>query len=140
MANIRGALWSIMLDPRLKQTAKQRIADKEAARQIAAKDLQNRSPSVHFQISTDSDLARRNNRARNAIPSSAKLRVIGRGTCGTVFEIPGTETVYREGSKVKALWNDYNLTNRIRHSPGNPQFCCMTVAIDHCNHYHFVYG
>jgi len=57
-------------------------------------------------------MARKNNAQRDAIPSSANsLRVIGRGSCGTVFEAPGSEIAYKKGSDTKALWNDYHLTN-----------------------------
>ncbi|KAJ5123998.1 uncharacterized protein N7515_007823 [Penicillium bovifimosum] len=39
------------------------------------------------------------------------LVVIGRGTCGTVFEIPETDSAYKKGSQKRSLWTDANLTN-----------------------------
>ncbi|KAJ4317626.1 hypothetical protein N0V94_004850 [Neodidymelliopsis sp. IMI 364377] len=39
------------------------------------------------------------------------LAVIGRGTCGTVFEIPSTEVALKKGSNKDGLWTDANLTN-----------------------------
>ncbi|KIX97021.1 uncharacterized protein Z520_07135 [Fonsecaea multimorphosa CBS 102226] len=40
------------------------------------------------------------------------LRDIGRGTCGSVFEIPGTAQAIKKGANADALWNDFLLTNR----------------------------
>ena len=42
-----------------------------------------------------------------------KLRVIGLGTCGTVFEIPGTEIAFKKGSNEASIWNDFCLTNTV---------------------------
>ena len=41
------------------------------------------------------------------------LRIIGLGTCGTVFEIPGTERAYKKGSDLAALWRDFCYTNKV---------------------------
>lgn len=41
------------------------------------------------------------------------LRIIGLGTCGTVFEIPGTERAYKKGSDQAALWRDFCYTNKV---------------------------
>lgn len=41
------------------------------------------------------------------------LRVIGRGSCGTIFAGPGSEIVYKKGTDTKALRNDFLLTNHI---------------------------
>ena len=38
-------------------------------------------------------------------------RIIGRGTAGTVFEIPGTDCAIKKGSDTKVVWNDFLLTN-----------------------------
>lgn len=42
-----------------------------------------------------------------------ELRVIGVGSCGTVFELPGTELAYKKGSDTAAMWNDFILTNTV---------------------------
>jgi hypothetical protein len=44
------------------------------------------------------------------------LRDIGRGTCGSVFEVPGTTLAIKKGSVAKSMWNDFNLTNKAQNS------------------------
>ncbi|KAL8683126.1 MAG: hypothetical protein Q9224_006713 [Gallowayella concinna] len=39
--------------------------------------------------------------------------VIGLGSCGSVFEVPGTEIAVKKGKDTKALWNDFRLTNAV---------------------------
>ncbi|KAK4949696.1 hypothetical protein LTR10_011537 [Elasticomyces elasticus] len=39
------------------------------------------------------------------------FRDIGRGTCGSVFECPGTAWAIKKGANVAAISNDYNLTD-----------------------------
>ena len=41
------------------------------------------------------------------------FRVIGMGTCGTIFETPGTYTVMKKGSISESLRQDFELTNRV---------------------------
>ncbi|KAJ5455296.1 Protein of unknown function DUF3669zinc finger protein [Penicillium sp. IBT 31633x] len=65
--------------------------------------------SVRSIKSNSSSFIERTERTKCA--QSAALVVIGRGTCGTVFEVPGTESAYKKGSDKDALWNDANLTN-----------------------------
>jgi hypothetical protein len=65
--------------------------------------------SVRSTISTSRSFAERMERAK--FFQNTPLVVIGRGTCGTIFEIPGTESAYKKGSDKAALWNDANLTN-----------------------------
>ncbi|KAL2426080.1 hypothetical protein ABEF95_010644 [Exophiala dermatitidis] len=56
--------------------------------------------------------ARSMNPARfGAIDDDAPLRDIGRGSCGSVFEIPGTGYAIKKGASTVAMWNDFNLTN-----------------------------
>ena len=68
--------------------------------------------SLRSVISTTSSFAERMNRARDK-PASDKTsyRIIGRGTAGTIFEVPGTKIAVKKGSNVEALWTDYRLTN-----------------------------
>lgn len=43
-------------------------------------------------------------------------RIIGVGSCGTVFEIPGTQQAVKKGNDTKAMWNDFLLTNRMHNA------------------------
>jgi hypothetical protein len=61
--------------------------------------------------STASTLALRLNQARCAPVTNKSLRDIGRGSCGSVFEVPGTSVAIKKGANVEAIWNDYNLAN-----------------------------
>ncbi|EXJ64562.1 hypothetical protein A1O7_00898 [Cladophialophora yegresii CBS 114405] len=45
-----------------------------------------------------------------------QLRDIGRGSCGSVFEVPGTTFAIKKGANTKAIWNDFNLTNHAYNS------------------------
>lgn len=40
-------------------------------------------------------------------------RIIGRGTAGTIFEIPGSELAVKKGPNVDAIWDDFRLTNKV---------------------------
>lgn len=51
------------------------------------------------------------NRAIEQDIQHQELRVIGEGTCGTVFEFPGTELAYKKGGDEASLWRDFRLTN-----------------------------
>lgn len=72
-------------------------------------DMLRRSLSVRSIISNSSIFAEHTERAKFA--QGTVLVVIGRGTCGTIFEIPGTESAYKKGSDKDGLRNDANLTN-----------------------------
>lgn len=41
------------------------------------------------------------------------LRVIGLGSCGSVFEISGSDRVYKKGSNEASIWQDFCLTNKV---------------------------
>ena len=45
-----------------------------------------------------------------------ELRVIGLGSCGTVFEIPGTELAFKKGTSESGIWKDFCLTNRVHNA------------------------
>ncbi|MCJ1244059.1 hypothetical protein MMC30_001256 [Trapelia coarctata] len=53
---------------------------------------------------------------------NSQLRVIGLGTCGTVFELPGTNIAYKKGVDTLVMWNDFRLNktvyNAIREAAG----------------------
>ncbi|KAI4232299.1 MAG: hypothetical protein LQ349_005109 [Xanthoria aureola] len=42
-----------------------------------------------------------------------QLQILGLGTCGSVFGIPGSNMVIKKGGDVKALWNDFCLTTKV---------------------------
>lgn len=42
-----------------------------------------------------------------------EFRTIGLGSCGSVFEIPGTELAYKKGSVEADIWKDFCLTNKV---------------------------
>ena len=47
--------------------------------------------------------------------ASTHLRVIGLGSCGTVFEKPGTELALKKGT-MPGLWTDFCLTNKVHNA------------------------
>ena len=49
-------------------------------------------------------------------PLQEELRVIGLGSCGTVFEIPGTELAFKKGTNEASIWTDFCLTNRVHNA------------------------
>lgn len=55
------------------------------------------------------------NTARFKNPTS-EFRDIGRGSCGSIFEMHGTAHAIKKGSNVDSIWNDFNLTNRAYNS------------------------
>ncbi|MCJ1391754.1 hypothetical protein MMC18_004619 [Xylographa bjoerkii] len=46
----------------------------------------------------------------------SRYRIIGLGSCGTVFEIPGTDFAVKKGKDTKAMWNDFLLTNTVHNA------------------------
>ncbi len=49
-------------------------------------------------------------------PETECLRTIGLGSCGTVFEIPGTELAYKKGTNEAGIWGDFCLTNKVHNA------------------------
>ena len=45
--------------------------------------------------------------------TDAQLRVIGLGSCASVFEEPGTDIAYKKGADTEAIQNDRSLTNTV---------------------------
>ena len=73
-----------------------------------------RALSTNSVISTASSFATRMQRAAGrAGVELEELRVIGLGSCGTVFELPGIEIAFKKGSKELDMWNDFCLTNKV---------------------------
>ncbi|KAK0507392.1 hypothetical protein JMJ35_010430 [Cladonia borealis] len=52
-------------------------------------------------------------------PEAECLRTIGLGSCGTVFEIPGTELAYKKGTNEAGIWGDFCLTNKVHNAVGD---------------------
>ncbi len=77
-----------------------------------------RALSTKSVVSTSSSFAQRMQNAskRSAPGDSIPFRTIGLGSCGSVFEIPGTEFAYKKGSNESAIWNDYCLTNKVHNA------------------------
>ena len=81
-----------------------------------------RTLSVKSVISTSSSNASRMQRA-SAATDRGEFRTIGLGSCGSVFEIPGTELAYKKGSVASDMWMDFCLTNRVH---------LATTSVLHC--------
>ena len=84
-------------------------------------DLSNEPPeqilrkalSITSIISATSSFATRMQLAASQQESRHReFRIIGLGSCGTVFEIPGTELAYKKGSSEHGIWTDFCLTNK----------------------------
>jgi hypothetical protein len=76
-------------------------------------ELLRRALSVRPVESTASSFAERMKQAHDKPVDEKDYRIIGIGTCGTVFEIPGTELAIKKGDDVQAMWKDFLLTNRV---------------------------
>lgn len=64
-----------------------------------------------------SNLASSTQRATSPTGSNNEdLRVIGLGSCGTVFEIRGTEEAFKKGTNEHSIWTDFCLTNRVHNA------------------------
>ncbi|KAL6715454.1 hypothetical protein ACLMJK_006415 [Lecanora helva] len=77
-------------------------------------NLPARKMSMRSVVSTSSSSPERTTKAM-AKPADDRgtFRVIGRGTVGTVFEMPGTEIAVKKGRDQQALYNDYYLTSHV---------------------------
>ena len=51
--------------------------------------------------------------ARRLATDRSSFRNIGLGSCGSVFEVPGTILAYKKGSKEAEIARDYSLTTRV---------------------------
>lgn len=94
-------------DARLDRATEEMLAVTEALPKD--EDILRRTLSVRSISSTSSSVAERMHRTK--FLQNTAFVVIGRGTCGTIFQIPGTESAYKKGSDKDSLWNDANLTN-----------------------------
>ncbi|RVX72675.1 hypothetical protein B0A52_04073 [Exophiala mesophila] len=81
-----------------------------------ANDILKRTLSVATVKSTTSSAVDRMKAARDKPSHQHKLRDIGRGSCGSVFEIPGTPYAIKKGASTAAMWNDFTLGSRAYNS------------------------
>ena len=64
-------------------------------------------------------LSTRSRTQKVAFPPGQKpqtLRVIGLGSCGTVFEVPGKGLAFKKGTWELDIWNDFCLTNKVHNA------------------------
>ncbi|CAF9933843.1 MAG: hypothetical protein HETSPECPRED_009020 [Heterodermia speciosa] len=105
-------------------------------------ELLKRTLSVKPVMSTTSSKASRMQRASVA-PDRENFRTIGLGSCGSVFEVPGTELAYKKGSIESEIWKDFCLTNKVhiagttaRHMLQNIFPELMIPRTPRCHNYH----
>lgn len=82
-------------------------------------------------MSTSSSFAERTNRARGINANEKDYRIIGTGTCGTIFEIPETESALKKGNHTDALWRDFLLTNRVHEAITETRAVLQDAFPDH---------
>jgi len=108
--------------------------------------LLKRALSTKSVISTTSSFASRMQRvALQSKLERGDLRIIGLGSCGTVFEIPGSELAFKKGTSESGIWRDFCLTNRVHNAVQNVRMM-MQEAFPYstipktplCHNYHSV--
>ncbi len=62
-------------------------------------------------ILVETALGANNSNELNQEIERTAFRDIGRGSCGSVFEIPGTALAIKKGADTGSIWNDFDLTN-----------------------------
>ncbi|KAJ4338716.1 hypothetical protein N0V95_007987 [Ascochyta clinopodiicola] len=84
------------------------MANIQLEEKLTSKTMLQRFFSMGSVVSTSSSFA---NRRQDAIGTRSQYRSIGAGTCGQVFEVPGTTYVFKlakhPGKETDTLWNDY---------------------------------
>ena len=90
------------------------MANIQLEEQLNPKLTLKRFLSVHSVISISSSFAERQ---QAAVGTRSQFRSIGAGTCGKVYEVPGTTDVFKvsnfPGQATDQLWNDYQTHARI---------------------------
>lgn len=76
------------------------------------RSLLKRALSARSSVPTASSVPE-TNRAHGKHAEKGEHRIIGLGSCGTVFEISGTKFAVKKGDDIKAMWTDFLLTNRV---------------------------
>ena len=83
----------------------------------APREILRRTLMVRSVVSTSLSFADRMNRARaKASSATPEYRIIGIGSCGTVFKVPGTAFAVKKGEDITAMWKDFILTNRVHNA------------------------
>ena len=67
----------------------------------------------HLTLRTTSNSSNSTPQTTPSTDSEPPYKIIGLGTCGTVFSTPGTSTALKKGKDTAALWNDFRLTNTV---------------------------
>lgn len=70
-------------------------------------------------LSPASSLAETMNRTHGKPADEKEYRIIGIGSCGTIFEKPGTELAIKKGDDTEAVWKDFILSNRVHTAIAN---------------------
>lgn len=112
---VRALRYTTLTEPTTK-TLREESEEPEEPEELA-KQLLKRTLSTRSVISTTSSFASRMQRA--ALRSGLErqdLRVIGLGSCGTVFEMAGTELAFKKGTSEPSIWRDFCLTNRVHNA------------------------
>ncbi|KAI9774716.1 MAG: hypothetical protein M1839_001677 [Geoglossum umbratile] len=108
----------------------------ELADKLASEDPKTklkRLLSIHSAISTGSSFAERQ---QAAIDTKASYRHIGRGTCGTIFEIPGTTFALKVAkTDSDALWNDFTMHMRVLSQFDNLPQINSEIHVPRCHWY-----
>ena len=86
--------------------------DEKAGPDENASQLLKRKLSTKSIISTTSSFASRMQKS-SVRTGVEELRIIGLGSCGSVFEIPGTELVFKKGTIQDSLLQDFQLTQKV---------------------------
>ena len=76
------------------------------------REVLKRTLSTQFTASTASTLVEQMSSV-TVKDGRSSLQVIGLGTCGSVFEEPGTELAYKKGPDIRSIWGDFGLTNTV---------------------------
>ena len=76
-----------------------------------------RALSTQSVISTTSNFATRMQRAASQLGLERQpVRVIGLGSCGSVFEMPGTQLAFKKGGIAPDIFRDFSLTNKVHYA------------------------
>ena len=79
-------------------------------------------------------------------PGREDLRIIGPGSCGTVFEIPGNKLAFKKGTSVLGIWSDFRLTNKVHNAVSHIRtimqeaFPHSTIPMTPLRHNHYPAG
>lgn len=88
----------------------------------SSSEILKRALSTGSDISTTSSfIIRMQEAAERGKINQEILKIIGLGSCGTVFGIPGTELACKKGTSDSGIWKDFCLTNRVYNAVGDVQ-------------------